>query len=61
MSQLTREQRESLAIADADGRALVTLIDGRVAIILPPIPESQQAEQIIRIARALERVVPVTG
>ena len=56
MSALTPQQRRSLEEADRLGHALVTTIDGRVAIILPAQPDDDAtAEYLSRIVRALER------
>jgi hypothetical protein len=60
MSQLTADQRASLRAADADGRALVTEIDGRLAIILPmPRGVKAQADLIARVAAALGPIMGV--
>ena len=55
MSQLTSAQRDSLRKADADGRALVTTIDNRIAIILPPLPDGEDnATYIARLVVAID-------
>jgi hypothetical protein len=51
VSQLTAAQRQLLAQADADGRVLVTMVDDRIAIILPPVASDADA------ATALRRVI----
>ncbi|HEY6728325.1 MAG TPA: hypothetical protein VI197_30150 [Polyangiaceae bacterium] len=57
MRQLTDAQQRAQRLADAGGRALVTMIDGRVAIILPPARDHEAtAEQIAKVVRALEPV-----
>lgn len=56
ISQLTPRQQQSLAEADRQGRALVTLIDGRVALILPQSSPEETSDYIARIVRALERI-----
>lgn len=43
-------------LADKSGRLLVTMVDGRIAIVLPPISGTeQQAAMIARVAKALEK------
>ena len=54
MSQLTPEQQAYQVLADSQGRELVTMIDGRVAIILRPSHEEETAERLDRIIRAIE-------
>lgn len=54
MSQLTPAQQGALAAADKAGRALVTMIDGRIAIVLPPVSVDDAPGLISRVARALE-------
>lgn len=51
MAKLTPQQ-----IADRSGRLLVTLVDGRIAIVLPIIdgPE-RQADMIAKVVTALEQ------
>ncbi len=57
MRQLTGAQRRAQADAARRGRARVTMIDGRVAIILPSRSDPDDtAENIARIVRALEHV-----
>lgn len=51
---LSAQQRASLRIADRGGGALVTVIEGRIAIILPPLPEADIAPFLARITDALE-------
>jgi hypothetical protein len=54
---LTADQQQSLRLADERGMALVTMIDGRVAIILPPCAsDDATAEYIVRVTDALERM-----
>lgn len=49
-----RAQQQRLREADAMGRALVTVIDGRLAVILPRIDgEDAQAEALAKISHAL--------
>lgn len=54
MTRLTPAQQRSQRIADRLGRALVTTIDGRVAIILPAVPEAEYVAHIGAVVRALE-------
>lgn len=62
IAQLTLAQQRGLALADEQGRAFVTLIDGRVAIILPPQPSDKAiAAYIAAVARALEALAPGSG
>lgn len=57
MNQLTPKQRLAQADADRAGRALVTMIDGRVAIILPPeVDPEKTAERIAWITNALKEL-----
>ena len=54
----TTEQRHRLAEADAQGRALVTSIDGRTVIVLRAAPTTEAdadavSEQIAKVAGAL--------
>ncbi len=58
MSQLTQAQRAAQANADATGRALLTRIDGRIAIILPPVEPHLEAEWISTITAALASLTP---
>lgn len=44
----------SLALADQQGRLLLTKHEGRLIIVLPTIPEEQQADWVARILAALE-------
>ncbi len=48
--------RASISNADRLGRALVTLIDGRVAIILPVLSEDDQVRAVADVAKALDWV-----
>lgn len=48
--------RRLFRASDAQGRLLVTTIEGRTALILPPFPEDKQAEWLARIVDALESV-----
>jgi hypothetical protein len=54
MPQLTPAQQRAQRLADEMGRALVTTIDGRVAIVLPAVPESEYVAHIGAVVRALE-------
>lgn len=56
MSQLTPDQQRALSEADRHGGALVTMIDGRVAIILPPTSSDEDTANLLaRISAALAR------
>lgn len=49
---------DALRAADRDGRSLVTIIEGRLAILLPPSDRDaeQQADLIARVVKAIEQV-----
>jgi hypothetical protein len=50
VSQLTPEQRSRQSIADRLGREFVTRIDGRIAIILRPVPNETEDATVARLA-----------
>ncbi len=56
MSQLTDEQRAAQARADAMGREYVTRIDGRLAIILRPGNDEEEAARLLRVLKAIEGI-----
>ena len=55
MAQLTPQQRAALRAAEETGRAFVTLIDGRIAILLPASDDdTETTRRLERVAAALE-------